>query len=94
MAAGLIPCLSGAIGWALQLPGFSGKASWSGGTGSDTQQLSGTVNLLSCLGSAIRQSPWTVWLIGWRLKSGRNDKQAPWPYGATGLALQMARAAG
>ena len=38
MAAGLISCLRGAIGWALQLPGFSGKAFWSGGTGSYTQQ--------------------------------------------------------
>ena len=37
--------LGGAVGWVPRLPTFSGRASWMGRMGSDTQQLSGAMNL-------------------------------------------------
>lgn len=48
MTAVFTPCLSGPIGWALQLPGLSGNLP--GQVGLEATLSSGAVNLLSCLG--------------------------------------------
>ena len=47
-------CLSGAVGWAPQLPRFSDQASWPGWTGGYIQQLSQAVDFLPSLGVAVQ----------------------------------------
>lgn len=68
-----------AIGWALWLPRFSGQSFWVDRTGDSAQQVSRT--------------PWLVWMVDWRPKSGIT---ANWTLarGDHCSALQMGRGTG